>query len=242
MMEVVQTHVLPSVESMDPDVLQAISSLGCFKQRDKLIQDLLSPSHNTEKVIYFLLLERKRRRPAYEDDTDSLLRSRGIIGDTTQQDPPRKRIDTCRVNGTSGSHFGQISEGSPLTPRRQHFKYAPGGLANAGLTFSGFSSGRHHARRSPSTGSHSSLQIHSPTRGSGASSPLHYNSNPSTTLGNNNNNHHHSNTTHLSRRQSNSKFHLWNGHLHRRVVFGRGGWGVRVDLKHFPVPDQVLCS
>lgn len=37
---------------------------------------------------------------------------------------------------------------------------------------------RHHARRSPSTGStHSSLSIHSPTRSnSGASSPVHFNS------------------------------------------------------------------
>lgn len=43
MMDVVQTHVLPSVDSIDPDVLQAISSLGCFKERDKLIQELLSP-------------------------------------------------------------------------------------------------------------------------------------------------------------------------------------------------------
>lgn len=124
MMEVVQTHILPSVDAMDPDVLQAISSLGCFKQRDKLIQDLLSPSHNTEKVIYFLLLERKRRRPAYEDDTDSVLRCRGTQQDSTSTtaDPPRKRVDTCRVNGQAGQHFGQISEGSPLTPRRQHFK------------------------------------------------------------------------------------------------------------------------
>lgn len=38
MMEVVQTHVLPSVDAMDPDVLQAITSLGCFKEREKLIQ------------------------------------------------------------------------------------------------------------------------------------------------------------------------------------------------------------
>ena len=43
MMEVVQTRVLPSAEAIDPDVLQAICSLGCFKQREKLIQELLSP-------------------------------------------------------------------------------------------------------------------------------------------------------------------------------------------------------
>ncbi|CAH1382345.1 hypothetical protein MTP99_006309 [Tenebrio molitor] len=154
MMEVVQTHVLPSIEAVDPDVLQAICSLGCFKEKEKLIQHLLSPSHNTEKVIYFLLLERKRRRPAYEDDTDSILRMR--VSETS--DPPKKRIDTCRVNGQSGLQFGQISEGSPLTPRRSHYK-------------------RHHPRRSPSTGStHSSLGVHSPTRSSGASSPILFNS------------------------------------------------------------------
>lgn len=43
MMEVVQTHVLPSIDAVDPDVLQAICSLGCFKEREKLIQHLLSP-------------------------------------------------------------------------------------------------------------------------------------------------------------------------------------------------------
>ncbi|KAJ8982245.1 hypothetical protein NQ317_013547 [Molorchus minor] len=159
MMEVVQTHVLPSIEAVDPDVLQAICSLGCFKEKEKLIQHLLSPSHNTEKVIYFLLLERKRRRPACEDESDSMLR----IRNNEHQDPPKKRIDTCRVNGQNTLQFGQISEGSPLTPRRSHYK-------------------RHHARRSPSTGStHSSLSIHSPTRSSGASSPVLFNSTIATT-------------------------------------------------------------
>lgn len=43
MMDVVQTHVIPSVDAIDPDVLQAIASLGCFKERTKLIQELLSP-------------------------------------------------------------------------------------------------------------------------------------------------------------------------------------------------------
>jgi hypothetical protein len=78
----------------------------------------LLDSHNTEKVIYFLLLERKRRRPAFEDDTEAIVRVR-----SESSDPPRKRIDTCKVNGTATYQFGQISEGSPLTPRRQQFKY-----------------------------------------------------------------------------------------------------------------------
>lgn len=42
MMEVVQTHVLPAEAALDTDVLQAITSLGCFKDREKLVQKLLS--------------------------------------------------------------------------------------------------------------------------------------------------------------------------------------------------------
>ncbi|XP_050558003.1 serine/threonine-protein kinase BRSK1 isoform X2 [Spodoptera frugiperda] len=115
MMEVVQTRVLPSAEAIDPDVLQAICSLGCFKHREKLIQELLSPHHNTEKVIYFLLLERKRRRPARDDEPRP-------AAPALPPDPPRKRLDTCRVNGQS-AHFGQISEGSPITPRRSQYRF-----------------------------------------------------------------------------------------------------------------------
>ena len=43
MMDVVQTHVIPSEDAIDPDVLQAISSLGCFKEKEKLIKELLNP-------------------------------------------------------------------------------------------------------------------------------------------------------------------------------------------------------
>ena len=42
-----------------------------FQQdKEKLVEALLDPSHNTEKVIYFLLLDRKKRRPCYEDETE----------------------------------------------------------------------------------------------------------------------------------------------------------------------------
>ncbi|CAG7836204.1 unnamed protein product, partial [Allacma fusca] len=126
MMDVVQTHVIPSADAVDSDVLQAISSLGCFKDRDKLIQELLSPNHNTEKVIYFLLLDRKRRKPAREDENecinlvrrDSTSSTSNMSSSTsTSIDPPRKRID--KVNGnTTAYQFERISEGSPITPRR----------------------------------------------------------------------------------------------------------------------------
>lgn len=84
-------------------------------------------SHNTEKVIYFLLLERKRRRPACEDELE-VMRSgmRGSAGQL-EVDPPRKRVDTCRVNGSTALNLGQISHGSPLTPRRQS-RYSPGSV------------------------------------------------------------------------------------------------------------------
>lgn len=76
-------------------------------------------SHNTEKVIYFLLLERKRRRPALEDEEEVARPRTNPEG----SDPPKKRLDTCRLNGQNSYNFGQISEGSPITTRRQAFKY-----------------------------------------------------------------------------------------------------------------------
>lgn len=42
MIDVIQTHIIPSANDLDTDVLQAISSLGCFKDREKLIAALLS--------------------------------------------------------------------------------------------------------------------------------------------------------------------------------------------------------
>lgn len=80
----------------------------------------LISSHNTEKVIYFLLLDRKKRRPACEDDAELVVR-------TQQQprneniDPPKKRIDTLKVNGPVTAQF-QLSQGSPIIARRQVYK------------------------------------------------------------------------------------------------------------------------
>ncbi|XP_035786783.1 serine/threonine-protein kinase BRSK2-like isoform X1 [Anopheles albimanus] len=153
MMEVVQTHVIPTASAVDTDVLNAICSLGCFKEKDKLIQELLSPHHNTEKVIYFLLLDRKRRRPAIEDEED-VLRPRNDIIEIA--DPPRKRLDTCRINGSSSLSYGQISEGSPLTSRRQTFNN--GHRSHSGGTSSS-------SRRSPSSVPLSRSSYQSPTRG-----------------------------------------------------------------------------
>ncbi|KAF8786310.1 Serine/threonine kinase SAD-1 like protein [Argiope bruennichi] len=120
MKEVVQTHVIPSSDDIDPDVLSSMTSLGCFKDKDKLIEELLKSEHNTEKVIYFLLLDRKRRKPCYEDETEVILRSR-----SESVDPPRKRVDTCVVNGNSGprkaDEVGLTPESSPELTKRSWF-------------------------------------------------------------------------------------------------------------------------
>lgn len=72
MKQVVQTHIIPSADDLDADVLANMSSLGCFKDKSRLMANLLSSEHNEEKVIYFLLLNRKLRKPALEDSEAEL--------------------------------------------------------------------------------------------------------------------------------------------------------------------------
>ena len=70
-----------------------------------------------EKVIYFLLLDRKKRKPSYEDETEVLVRAR-----CGSSDPPRKRVDHCKLNGIT---YNQLSQGSPVTPRRNLYRWVP---------------------------------------------------------------------------------------------------------------------
>uniref|UniRef100_A0A915EEP6 non-specific serine/threonine protein kinase n=1 Tax=Ditylenchus dipsaci TaxID=166011 RepID=A0A915EEP6_9BILA len=88
MAQVVETHIIPAEENIDPDVFRHMNNLGCFKDREKLIVELLSNKHNTEKMVYFLLLDRKRRKPAQEDETEVVLRSSTLHN----VDPPRKEL------------------------------------------------------------------------------------------------------------------------------------------------------
>ncbi|EJD75799.1 serine/threonine kinase SAD-1 [Loa loa] len=67
-------------------------------------------------MVYFLLLDRKRRRPAHEDETEVILR-----GSNLSHDPPRKRTDSSRL---SRYPFGSISEGSPINPRKTYGRYS----------------------------------------------------------------------------------------------------------------------
>uniref|UniRef100_A0AAQ4RIC5 Protein kinase domain-containing protein n=1 Tax=Gasterosteus aculeatus aculeatus TaxID=481459 RepID=A0AAQ4RIC5_GASAC len=72
---------LAAAEEIDPDVLESMHSLGCFRDKEKLSKDLLSEEENQEKMIYFLLLDRKEKYPSQEDQNPA-------------PDPPRKRVDS----------------------------------------------------------------------------------------------------------------------------------------------------
>lgn len=85
----VQIRSLPSLDDIDPDVLDSMHSLGCFRDRNKLLQDLLSEEENQEKMIYFLLLDRKERYPSHEDED---------LPPRNEIDPPRKRVDSPMLN------------------------------------------------------------------------------------------------------------------------------------------------
>ncbi|XP_068434354.1 serine/threonine-protein kinase BRSK2 isoform X4 [Clinocottus analis] len=106
-----------SLTDLDPDVLESMYSLGCFRDRVKLTQDLTSEEENQEKMIYYLLLDRKERYPSCEDED---LPARNDL------DPPRKRVDSpmltrhgrCRPERKSLEVLSVTDQGSPTPPRR----------------------------------------------------------------------------------------------------------------------------
>lgn len=138
MLYCVQTSVIPSASDIDPDVLVTMNSLQCFKDKQRLVEELLSNKHTTEKVVYFLLLDRKLRQPS--DETEGDRKTVPLAHDT-----PKKRVDSVKLNGQTKLvcdyycdealalvvygqcynavvcirfTFGSISEGSPVAPRR----------------------------------------------------------------------------------------------------------------------------
>ncbi|XP_022255564.1 serine/threonine-protein kinase BRSK2-like isoform X2 [Limulus polyphemus] len=113
--DTISMYVIPAEEDMDTDVLGNMMSLGCFKNKQKLLESIQSTSYNTEKVIYFLLLDRKKKKPSYEDDDEIIVRNR-----SESADPPKKRVDSCKMNGKLRPRysFDRVSHGSPLSSRR----------------------------------------------------------------------------------------------------------------------------
>ncbi|XP_026578103.1 serine/threonine-protein kinase BRSK2-like isoform X1 [Pseudonaja textilis] len=78
-----------SVSELDPDVLDSMHSLGCFRDKNKLKQELQNEGDNQEKMIYYLLLDRKERYPSCEDED---------LPPRNDVDPPRKRVDSPMLN------------------------------------------------------------------------------------------------------------------------------------------------
>ncbi|XP_056286297.1 serine/threonine-protein kinase BRSK1-like isoform X1 [Pseudoliparis swirei] len=139
-----------SLTELDPDVLDSMHSLGCFRDRGKLTRDLQCDEENQEKMIYYLLLDRKERYPSYEDED---LPPRNDVAD-----PPRKRVDSpmltrhgrCRPERKSLEVLSVTEQGSPTPPRRaldtaahsQRSRSVSG--ASTGLSSSPLSSPRSH--------------------------------------------------------------------------------------------------
>ncbi|XP_039643990.1 serine/threonine-protein kinase BRSK1 isoform X7 [Perca fluviatilis] len=106
-----------SMTELDPDVLDSMHSLGCFRDRGKLTRDLQCEEENQEKMIYYLLLDRKERYPSYEDED---------LPPRNDVDPPRKRVDSpmltrhgrCRPERKSLEVLSVTEQGSPTPPRR----------------------------------------------------------------------------------------------------------------------------
>ncbi|XP_071345929.1 serine/threonine-protein kinase BRSK2-like isoform X10 [Trachinotus anak] len=151
----VAIRTLASAEEIDPDVLESMHSLGCFRDKDKLTKDLLSEDDNQEKMIYFLLLDRKERYPSHEDQN---LPPRNEIAD-----PPRKRVDSPMLSRhgkrrpeRKSMEVLSVTEGGSPVPVRRAIDMATHGQrsrsisgASSGLSTSPLSSPRVTPHPSP---------------------------------------------------------------------------------------------
>ncbi|XP_076591584.1 serine/threonine-protein kinase BRSK2-like isoform X9 [Chaetodon auriga] len=151
----VAIRTLAAAEEIDPDVLESMHSLGCFRDKDKLTKDLLSEDDNQEKMIYFLLLDRKERYPSHEDQN---LPPRNEIAD-----PPRKRVDSPMLSRhgkrrpeRKSMEVLSVTEGGSPVPVRRAIDMATHGQrsrsisgASSGLSTSPLSSPRVTPHPSP---------------------------------------------------------------------------------------------
>uniref|UniRef100_A0A8C1JFZ7 BR serine/threonine kinase 2b n=1 Tax=Cyprinus carpio TaxID=7962 RepID=A0A8C1JFZ7_CYPCA len=150
----VAIRTLPSTEDIDPDVLESMHSLGCFRDKNKLMKDLLSDDDNQEKMIYFLLLDRKERYPCHEDQN---------LPPRNEIDPPRKRVDSPlltrhnkRRPERKSMEVLSVTEGGSPVPVRRAIDMAQHGQrsrsisgASSGLSTSPLSSPRVTPHPSP---------------------------------------------------------------------------------------------
>ncbi|XP_056134498.1 serine/threonine-protein kinase BRSK2-like [Lampris incognitus] len=150
----VAIRTLASAEEIDPDVLESMHSLGCFRDKTKLTKDLLSEDDNQEKMIYFLLLDRKERYPSHEDQN---------LPPRNEIDPPRKRVDSPMLSRhgkrrpeRKSMEVLSVTEGGSPVPVRRAIDMATHGQrsrsisgASSGLSTSPLSSPRVTPHPSP---------------------------------------------------------------------------------------------
>lgn len=120
--DIVKTEIIPGKEEIDPDVLHSMSSLGCFKNREKLLRNLLKQEKTIEKVIYFMLLERKERSPTHEDAAVPTIKNLKEI----LEDAPRKRVDSCGSPRLQRPRKSSLSASPPVSPRTRAETYTGG--------------------------------------------------------------------------------------------------------------------
>lgn len=164
MQEAVQTHLIESHADLDPDVFKSMTSLGCFKDKHALLQALLSPERNEEKIIYFLLLSRKERQPSVADDQ--------VPSISAQFDPPRKRVDSRSASLPQlGIHRGRSqSIGSanldqpPRSPRLTATIQTPSYSPSSGgyYTYSSSTPPPNRPRKTSYAGESATLQVPGP--------------------------------------------------------------------------------
>uniref|UniRef100_A0A671U471 BR serine/threonine kinase 2 n=1 Tax=Sparus aurata TaxID=8175 RepID=A0A671U471_SPAAU len=133
----VAIRTLATAEEIDPDVLESMHSLGCFRDKEKLTKDLLSEEENQEKMIYFLLLDRKERYPSHEDQN---------LPPRNEIDPPRKRVDSPMLSRhgkrrpeRKSMEVLSVTEGGSPVPVRRAIDMATHGQRSRSI--SGASSG-----------------------------------------------------------------------------------------------------
>ncbi|XP_042276291.1 serine/threonine-protein kinase BRSK2-like isoform X8 [Thunnus albacares] len=150
----VAIRTLAAAEEIDPDVLESMHSLGCFRDKEKLTKDLLSEDDNQEKMIYFLLLDRKERYPSHEDQN---------LPPRSEIDPPRKRVDSPMLSRhgkrrpeRKSMEVLSVTEGGSPVPVRRAIDMATHGQrsrsisgASSGLSTSPLSSPRVTPHPSP---------------------------------------------------------------------------------------------
>ncbi|XP_028305727.1 serine/threonine-protein kinase BRSK2 isoform X4 [Gouania willdenowi] len=161
---------LPSADDIDPDVLDSMHSLGCFRDKNKLLKDLLSDDDNQEKMIYFLLLDRKERYPSQEDQN---------LPPRNDVDPPKKRVDSPMLNRHAkrrperkSMEVLSVTEGGSPVPARRAFDMTQHGQrsrsisgASSGLSTSPLSSPRvtpHHSPRGSPLPTPKGTPVHTP--------------------------------------------------------------------------------